>query len=321
MAAHETLRVRVKAITYEAEGVVSLDLRPLDMPSLPSFTAGAHVELHLPNGIERSYSIASPQSESHRYVVGVQHDPASRGGSRFIHEGLRAGAELLISAPRNNFELNEEAGRTVLIAGGIGVTPIWCMAQRLVELGRSFEVVFAARSRNRAAFLDGMIALLGNGSPNLTLHFDDEMGGKPLDMVAIIRGAKPDAHLYCCGPLPMLAAFEAATAGRPEETVHVEYFAPKEAVDTAGGFEVVLARSGKHITIPPGTTILDTLLKSGVDVPHSCLEGVCGTCEVSVVEGTPDHRDAVLSAKERASNRTMMICCSGSKSPKLVLDI
>lgn len=321
MAAHETLKIRVKAITYEAEDVISLDLRPVGMPSLPSFTAGAHVELRLPNGIERSYSIASPQGESHRYVVGVQHDPASRGGSRFIHEGLRAGAELVISAPRNNFELNEDAERTVLIAGGIGVTPIWSMAQRLAELGRSFEVVFAARSRNRAAFLDGMIALLGKDSPNLTLHFDDEMGGKPLDMAAIIRRAKPDAHLYCCGPLPMLAAFEAATAERAEETVHVEYFVPKEAVDTAGGFEVVLVRSGKSITIPPGATILDTLIKNGVNVPHSCLEGVCGTCEVSVVEGTPDHRDAVLSAKERASNRTMMICCSGSKSPKLVLDL
>jgi ferredoxin-NADP reductase len=120
MAAHETLKIRVKAITYEAEDVISLDLRPAEMPSLPSFTAGAHVELRLPNGIERSYSIASPQSESHRYVVGVQNDPASRGGSRFIHEDLRAGAELVISAPRNNFELNEDAERTVLIAGGIG---------------------------------------------------------------------------------------------------------------------------------------------------------------------------------------------------------
>jgi ferredoxin-NADP reductase len=251
----------------------------------------------------------------------VQNDPASRGGSRFIHEGLRAGAELLISAPLNNFELNEHAERTVLIAGGIGVTPIWCMAQRLAELGRPFEVVFAARSRKRAAFLDGMIALLGKDSPNLTLHFDDETGGKPLDMAAIVRGAKPDAHLYCCGPLPMLAAFEAATTERAEETVHVEYFSAKEAIDTAGGFEVVLARAGKSVTIPPGATILDTLLENGVNVPYSCLEGVCGTCEVSVVEGTPDHRDAVLSAKERASNRTMMVCCSGSKSPKLVLDL
>ena len=319
--AREHLKVRVKAITYEAEGVVSLELRPLDGASLPPFTAGAHVELHLPSGIERSYSIASPEGDTGRYVVGVQKDQGSRGGSRFIHDELRPGAELVISAPRNNFALDEAAEHTLLIAGGIGVTPIWCMTQRLAALGRSFELVYAARSRRRAAFLAEIVALLGENAPGLRLHFDEEQGGRPLDMAAVVRRARPGAHLYCCGPLPMLAAFEQATAHLPAETIHVEYFEPKAAADLSGGFEVVLARSGRSFTIAPGKTILDTLQDAGLDVACSCLEGVCGTCETAVLEGEPEHRDSVLSPKERESNRTMMICCSGARTPKLVLDL
>ncbi|HZB91321.1 MAG TPA: PDR/VanB family oxidoreductase [Stellaceae bacterium] len=317
----DTRKVRVKAITYEADGVVSLDLRPLDGAPLPPFTAGAHIELRLPNGIERSYSIANPEGETHRYVVGVQKDAGSRGGSCFIHDALRPGAELVILAPRNNFPLKEDAGHTLLIAGGIGITPIWCMTQRLAALGRSFALVYAARARRRAAFLAEIVALLGEDSPNLRLHFDEEHGGAPLDLPAVIRRARPGAHLYCCGPLPMLAAFERETAALPPERVHLEYFAPKAPVAASGGFEVVLARSGRCFTIAPGATILETLQDAGIAVNCSCLEGVCGTCETAVLEGEPEHRDSVLTPQERASNRTMMICCSGAKTPKLVLDL
>jgi ferredoxin-NADP reductase len=311
-----TFDVRVKSITYEAEDVISLDLRPVGPETLPPFTAGAHIELHLRNGQPRNYSLANAQTESHRYYVTVQNDPASRGGSRFIHEQVRAGDILTISPPRNNFSLVEDAAESVLIAGGIGITPIWCMVQRLVALGRKWRMFYAVRSRGRAAFLQELLAL-----DQVHAHFDDESGGTFLDLDAIVRDAAPGSHFYCCGPLPMLAAFERATAGVPAERVHVEYFSAKEPIDASGGFEVVLARSGRTVFVPEHSTILDALLASGVEAGHSCLEGVCGTCETKVLEGIPDHRDVVLTAQERASNRTMMICCSGSKSGRLVLDL
>jgi vanillate O-demethylase ferredoxin subunit len=311
------IEVRVKSITYEAEDIISLDLRPVAARTLPPFTAGSHIELHLRNGLSRSYSLMNPQHERHRYCVAVQNDPAGRGGSRFIHEAVRAGEIIRIGPPRNNFALIEAAPVSVLIAGGIGITPIWCMLQRLAGLGRPWQLHYAVRSRRRAAFLDAIPALNGN----VHLHFDDESGGAFIDLDAVVQRAAAGSHLYCCGPLPMLAAFERATAGLPPETVHVEYFAAKEPVDASGGFDVVLARSGRTVFVPEHSTILDALLAAGVTVEHSCLEGVCGTCETKVLEGVPDHRDVVLSAQERAGNRTMMICCSGSKSGRLVLDL
>jgi len=316
----ETIEVLVKSITYEAEDVVSLDLRPRGAPTLPAFTAGAHIELHLRNGLPRSYSLANPQHERYRYCVAVQMDPASRGGSRFIHETVRAGDILRIGPPRNNFALVEAAERSVLIAGGIGITPIWCMLRRLAALGRPWELFYAARSRPRAAFLDEILAL-DPDTRRVHPHFDDESGGAFLDLEAIVRSASPTTHFYCCGPLPMLAAFEKATAALPAETVHVEYFTAKRPVEAAGGFDVVLSRSGRTVFVPEHTTILDALLAAGIAAGHSCLEGVCGTCETTVLEGIPDHRDVVLSARERAGNRTMMICCSGSKTGRLVLDL
>jgi ferredoxin-NADP reductase len=284
---------------------------------LPPFTAGAHIDLHLRNGFSRSYSLLNAQNERHRYCVAIQNDPVSRGGSRFIHDTVRTGDVLRISPPRNNFALAEQAEYSVLIAGGIGITPIWCMLQRLVELGRPRELFYAVRSRRRAAFVDDILALDGG---NVHLHFDDENAGGLIDLDAVVRRAAPGAHLYCCGPLPMLAAFESATSGLPAETVHVEYFAAKEPA-AAGGFEVVLARSGRTVFVPEHSTIIDALLAHGIAAEYSCLEGVCGTCETKVLEGVPDHRDVVLSAQERASNRTMMICCSGSRTSRLVIDL
>jgi ferredoxin-NADP reductase len=313
-----SIEVRVRSITYEAEDVISLDLRPVAAGMLPAFTAGAHVELRLRNGLPRNYSLANAQTERHRYCVAVQKDPASRGGSRFIHETIRAGDILSISPPRNNFTLDEDTQRSVLIAGGIGITPIWCMLRRLVALGRRWELFYAVRSRGRAAFLDEIMAL---DSGHVHLHVDDECAGAVIDIDAAVQTAPPGTHFYCCGPVPMLAAFERATAAMPADTVHVEYFTAKQPVEVSGGFDVVLARSGRTVFVPEHATILDTLLAAGVDVGHSCLEGVCGTCETKIIEGIPDHRDVVLSAEERASNRTMMICCSGSRTDRLVLDL
>ena len=315
----ETIQVFVKSITFEAEDVISLDLRPADAASLPTFTAGAHIDLLLPKGIRRSYSLANDQNERHRYVVGVQKDPVSRGGSRFIHETIRVADVLTITPPRNNFALVEDGRRFVLIAGGIGITPIVCMVRRLVELDRHWDLFHATRSHRKAAFLEDLITLDREG--HIHTHFDDEHAGTLMDIGAIVRDAPPDAHLYCCGPTPMLATFESVTSGHRAENVHVEYFSAKTPIAVGGGFEVVLARSNRIVFIPENSTILDALLAAGVDAGHSCLEGVCGTCETKILEGIPDHRDSVLSAKERASNRTMMICCSGALSSRLVLDL
>lgn len=315
----KTIEVRVRSITYEADDVISLDLRPVATQTLPAFTAGAHIELQLHNGLLRHYSLANPQHERHRYCVAVQNEPEGRGGSRFIHETVRAGDILCIKPPRNNFALVEAAECSVLIAGGIGITPIWCMVQRLVASGRPWQLFYAVRSRRRAAFLDEILALQVAG--NVHLHFDDENAGAFINLDAVVQDAAPGSNFYCCGPLPMLAAFERATAGLPAQTVHVEYFTAKAPVAVSGGFDVVLARSGRSVFVPAHSTILDALVAAGIAVEHSCLEGVCGTCETKVLEGIPEHRDMVLSAPERASNRTMMICCSGSKTKRLVLDL
>lgn len=314
-------RLRVQAATWEAEGIHSFELRDPGGAALPPFTAGAHIDLHLANGMVRSYSLTNPQDERHRYVVAVQKDRASRGGSTWVHDKLRLGDLVEVAGPRNNFPLAEDAPHSLFIAGGIGVTPLWCMIQRLVALGRPFTLYDCVRTRQEAAFIAPLEAAARRPGAIIHFNFDGEPGGKMLDIAAVVAAAPPEAHLYCCGPLPMLAAFEAATKDLPRERVHVEYFTAKEAPAAEGGFTVVLAKSGKSFVIAPGKTILETLTDAGLDVPSSCLEGVCGTCETRVLEGVPDHRDVVLTEAERKASKTMMICCSGSKSAKLVLDL
>ena len=312
------LKVRVKRIGYEAESINSYELVSLDGGELPPFTAGAHIDLHLANGMIRSYSLVNDQSERHRYVIAVNNDAAGRGGSKLVHESLRAGQVIEISYPRNNFALREDAGHSVLIAGGIGITPLLSMMRRLEALGRSWELHYAARTRPMAAFLDELNALR---SSNLHLTFDQEPPAKMIDLASIVKSAPAEAHLYCCGPVSMLEAFEAAAADRPAGHVHVEYFKAREKPASDGGFEVRLARSRQTIAVQPGQTILDALLSAGVNANYACSEGVCGTCETRVIEGTPDHRDLFLSREEQQANKSIMICCSGSKSPTLVLDI
>ena len=315
----DRLTVRIKSIVFEAERINSYELLPVN-GSLPPFTAGAHIDLHLADGLVRSYSLLNDPAERDRYVIGVKRDPDGRGGSRFVHDRLRAGDVITIGPPRNNFEFVERAPHFVLIAGGIGITPILSMVRRAAALERSWELHYASRTRGDAAFIDVLAALERQGG-QLRLTFDHEPGGRMIDAGAVVAGARPDAHLYCCGPLPMLEAFEKATQGRPPDHVHVEYFTARDAPAVQGGFDVRLNRSGRTIPVAAGKTILDALLDAGVNVSFACREGVCGTCETRVIEGQPDHRDMFLSDEEKAANQQIMVCCSGANSPVLVLDL
>jgi len=288
----------------------------VDRLPLPGAMPGAHIGVILPNGVERQYSLTHYGPNLSEYTVGVKRDANSRGGSVFMHDQLRVGMKVTLVPPRNNFPLKEDAELTVLFAGGIGITPIYSMVRRLNELKRPWQLHYSSRSRADAAFLDELSQYGG-----CRFHFDDESAGKFLPVSEIIASTPKTAHLYCCGPGPMLAAFEAATAGWPADQIHVEYFTPKFSASQEGGFVVELARSKRELTIPPGKSILQAVREAGIQVPHSCEEGVCGACETRVISGIPDHRDSILTESERKENATMMICCSGAKTPKLVLDI
>jgi ferredoxin-NADP reductase len=316
-----SLQAWVHTLRFEADDIISVELRPVGGQTFPPFEAGAHIDLHLPNGLLRSYSLFNDSRETHRYVVGVLKDRASRGGSRCVHEQLRVGMPLTIGAPRNNFPLQEDASHSVLVAGGIGVTPLLCMAQRLKALGRSFEFMYFARSRRSAAFVEQIEAL---GVP-VSWHFDEEHGGPP-DLKALLARRPPSSseHYYACGPGVMLDAFEAACAALGHSHAHIERF---KAVDIAAAgdakksYSVELRRSGKRFEVTPDTSLHQRLIEIQAGVPFSCEEGICGSCETPVLEGEIDHRDSVLTDAERATQRSMMVCVSGCKSARLVLDI
>jgi ferredoxin-NADP reductase len=292
------------------------DFARSDRASLPPAEPGAHVDLHLPNGLTRQYSLVMPHQSPSCYTLGIKRDPNSRGGSRYIFDELTVGQALTISAPRNHFPLAAAAPHHVLIAGGIGITPIFAMIQKLRADGASFNLHYAGRSRPQLAFLDDL-----DGAPFAHIHCDDEHDGALLDLMGAVAHAPDGSHFYCCGPTPMLEAFRAATAALSPERIHFEYFTPKEEASIAGGFIVELARSGREVRIPPGQTILEALREAGLSLDSSCQEGICGVCETQVISGIPDHRDAVLSDSEHTANKSMMICCSGSKSERLVLDL
>lgn len=319
----QLLTVRLRTVQWEAEAINSYALEPLEGEHLPPFTAGSHLDLHVQEGLIRSYSLLNDPREADRYVIGVHNDPNSRGGSRYVHDVLRPGATLTVGRPRNSFPLHEDAPRSVLIAGGIGITPLLCMAERLRALGRPWELHYAARTRARTAFKDRLQRLAADtpGGGGLRFYHDGEPDGTALDISALLRGVACDAHLYCCGPLPMLEAFEDAAAGRPTGHAHVEYFAAREQAATDGGYDLVLARSGRRLRVVPGQTMLAALLDAGTSVAFACAEGICGTCETAVLAGVPDHRDMFLTKDERAANRTVMPCCSGARTPELVLDL
>lgn len=315
------LDVKVTARTHEALDIYSYVLTAVDGGELPAFTAGAHVDVHLPGGLIRQYSLCNAPGERHRYQIGVLKDPASRGGSQWMHERINVGDRVQISEPRNHFPLVPEARRNLLFAGGIGITPLLCMAERLAENGEDFELHFCARSARHAAFLERLGGSAFHG--RVTLHFDDT-AATHLDAARVLAIPQPDTHLYVCGPGGFMQHILATATeqGWAPEQLHREYFAgaPVE-LQATGHFSVKLASSGRVFDVGPDETVVQVLERHGVDIAISCEQGVCGTCLTRVLEGEVDHRDLFLTEQEQAANDQFTPCCSRAKSPLLVLDL
>jgi vanillate O-demethylase ferredoxin subunit len=315
-----TIEVRVAAKVCEAEGICSYELVRLDGAPLPPFAAGAHIDVHVGDQHVRQYSLCNAPHETHRYLIGVLRDPGSRGGSLAMHERVDAGSVLSISAPRNHFPL-VEAARTLLIAGGIGVTPILAMAEALAAKGAGFEMHYCARSPEHAAFRERLAA--SGFSRQVHFHYDSGDVAQKLDL-SVLLAAPSDQHLYVCGPSGFIeyVLASARAQGWPDAQLHVEYFSGA-VIDTGGDqpFDVKLASSGQVLTVPAGRTVIQVLAEQGIDLPYSCEEGVCGTCLTRVLDGVPDHRDLYLTDEEHAANDQFTPCCSRAKTKLLVLDI
>ena len=315
------LTVKVLRRTQEAEGIVAFELGRPDGAALPAFSAGSHIDVQLPGGVTRQYSLCNDAAEQHRYRIAVLRDPASRGGSNAMHDTVKEGDTLTISEPRNHFPL-VHAGKTLLFAGGIGVTPLLCMAQRLAAVGADFEMHYSTRSPERTAFRQEIA-----GSPfaaRVQFHHDDGEAAQKLDLARVLGQPAPGTHLYVCGPTGYID-FVVNTAkglGWPAEQIHLEYFGAA-AQDTSGdrAFQVKVASSGATYDIPAGETVVQALGKHGIEIMVSCEQGVCGTCITRVLEGECDHRDMYFTDEEKAKNDQFTPCCSRAKTPLLVLDL
>lgn len=313
--------VIVSRLTHEAEGVLGIELRAAHGGALPAFTAGAHVDVHLSGGLCRQYSLTNGPAQADRYCLGVGLAPNSRGGSRQVHERLRTGDRLQVSAPRSLFGLASAAPEHVFIAGGIGITPILSMIEACQAAGQRWRLLYCVRSRARAAYLWRLAA----HHARVQLHVDEEQDALP-DVPGFLRAIPRTAHVYCCGPAPLMDAVrrEAATAGLPPHAVHFERFSADGAtVDAAadGAFRVTLRRQGASYLVPAGRSILETLEENGIALPYSCREGLCRTCETPLLAGIADHRDFVLTEEERAANTSIILCVSRALGDDLVLDL
>lgn len=313
-----TIRVEVARKWQAADGIAGFELRPVK-GLLPTFQPGAHIDVHLPNGLIRQYSITNGPGEADRYVIGVKLERESKGGSACLHDSVREGDVLAISDPRNNFPLRRDALKTIFIAGGIGVTPMLAMAQALHHQGLVHEFHYFAQNEAQLAFRDRLELLKATLVPHLGLG-PEATAAKLREILGSYDG---DAHLYLCGPGPMLEAARAIATelGWPEEAVHFEYFKNTKAIDDSSSFEIALARSNMTLTVPAGRTILEVMREAGIDMPSSCEQGACGTCLCSVIEGEPDHQDVYLTEAEKKSGSKIMTCVSRAKSARLILDL
>lgn len=319
----DSLTLVLTQIRLEAPDVLSFELRDARRQELPAYGPGAHLDLDLPGGLRRSYSLLDDACNlpcSH-YAIAVKRESSSRGASAWLHDVARVGASLRASPPRNDFGLVDSAEHALFVAGGIGITPILPMLEARTRLGRSWALHYTFRTREDAAFVERLqdLEASSGGVGELRLHASRECGTR-LDLSGLLQDLAPRAHAYCCGPAGLIDAFVQASSGRAAETVHVERFQSAQ-VAADGGFEVELARSGRRISVPAGSSILDVLLDAGIPMNFSCTQGVCGTCRVGVLAGRPDHRDSCLTQTERDANDVVIACCSGALSSRLVLDL
>ncbi|MFF4777983.1 PDR/VanB family oxidoreductase [Microtetraspora fusca] len=300
-----------------ADGVARLTFRSGDGGPLPSWEPGAHVDLLLAPGLVRQYSLCGDPADATTLRVAVLREPDGRGGSRHVHDRLAEGDTVRVRGPRNHFAL-VPAERYLFVAGGIGITPIVPMAAAVQAAGADWRLVYGGRTRSSMAFREELCDRYGD---RVSVRPQDETG--LLDLDALLGEPAPGTAVYCCGPEPLLAAVERACAHWPPGTLHTERFAPKAGADDGPreAFEVELAVSGLTLAVPPDRSILSVVEEAGVQVLSSCQEGTCGTCETVVLDGTPDHRDSLLTDEERAAGDTMMICVSRARSPRLVLEL
>jgi len=311
------LTLRVDRRTTGAEGVVVLDLCPPAGGDLPPWAPGAHVDLRLPGGLTRQYSLCGDPADLSHWRIAVLREPESRGGSAHVHDAFVEGAVVEVRGPRNHFPL-VPAPRYVFVAGGIGITPILPMIDAADAAGAEWELHYGGRSRRSMAFLHALEEATGQ---RVTLHPQDEVG--LIDLAALLGAPRPGTLVYCCGPEPLLVAVEQRCAGWPEGSLHLERFAPKDVGEPVltGAFEVELALSGLSLTVPPEKSVLQVVEEAGIDVLSSCTEGTCGTCETTVLSGEVDHRDSLLTPAEQAANDTMFVCVSRAAGPRLVLEL
>lgn len=313
------LQLLVTARTEEAEGICSFELEPALGGQLPPFTAGAHIDVRVHPRIVRQYSLCGDPAERRRWRIAVLREPASRGGSSGMHEEVHPGSLLRVSEPRNHFPL-VAAPHRLLLAGGIGVTPILAMAKTLRRDGQSFDLHYCSRSAARTAFRAEIVSEFG---ADAHFHFDDGPASQKFDAAQVLSSVPSATHLYVCGPAGFMdhVLATARRLGWAEERLHREYFAAPAATTDGHAFQVRLARAGASLHIPADKTVLEVLLAAGIDVPHSCESGVCGTCATRVIEGAPDHRDSYFTDAEREMGGRFTPCCSRSKTPVLVLDL
>ncbi len=317
------ITVSVTKKTVVADDICSFDLVDPKGGALPPFEAGAHIDVHIGEGLIRQYSLCSDPRERHRYRIAVLRDANSRGGSVAMHDQVNEGDLIRISAPKNHFALDGAAPRSLLLAGGIGVTPIFAMAQTLSQQGAEFTMAYCTRSQARTAFYEQILA--STFSEQVSFYFDEGPRMQRLDIAGALDAVGPATHVYVCGPQGYIDAVvrTAREKGWPDSHIHFEYFgaaaAPAAANDAS--FEVKIASSGRVYAIPENKTVVAALAEHGITIPISCEQGVCGTCVTAIVDGIPDHRDLYLTDDEHERNNQFTPCCSRAKSPMLVLDL
>ncbi|PJE54019.1 PDR/VanB family oxidoreductase [Marinomonas sp. BSi20584] len=312
------LKVVVRKRENHTDGVIALELASLNGEALPAFEAGAHIDVHLGDDLIRQYSLCGDPADTSVYRLGILKDPNSRGGSIAAHLNLQEGTEISIGVPRNHFPLEMSAKRSILIGGGIGITPMIAMAYSLIAENKTFELHYCSRSRETSGFLSELTSC--SFTKHVDMHFDSE--DQRLDLEAVLKDFDADTHLYVCGPNGFMdwVIGTAKNLGMPDSNVHKEFFSVE--VETGGAsFEVFAEKSGVTVQVGENESIADALKSAGVKVKVSCEQGTCGTCLCDVLEGTPEHRDVYLTEEEKEDNDQITLCCSRSLSPRLVLDI